>query len=536
MLMPAVPNASAGESFREQSPSIAAPTRPWLYAAAILAQFAIRLPFYATHHIQEDAYITFHSAFRWADAGVYSYNAGAHTPGVTSALYGPSVALLRLIFHAHAIAAVAVFNTIVVLAASWLLAAAFLPPGRKRFWAWMLIAASPPALLLSYCGMETALVICLIAALAFTVARIPDSPWTLVTFLIAPLVRPDAIGFSFFFLLALFGINRKRAIFATITTVAGLAIVFAIQRITTGSFLPATALAKEISNHPSHTISAIAHRLAIVYIHRSIFTPIDTKVLETFSVLFTLLAIALAWAVARSLSQKSARSTWAAVAASMLLIPAIYAVGGVLFPWYTWPCSWLSQSALVLVAALAYRRSNSRALRRTTIAALAFLWISSGALRWSVSFNDGTQLYHYRADVGRWLHNQSVPTDTLFLEPAGYIPYFAQLRTTDEVGLISPEILDYKRRFPADWWFQFVSQQQPTWLVERADMRHYETYQHQQLSPAQIAWFTQHYQLVREFHYDPAQYAQSPWQLRILEHGSHADFLVYRLRPQSPAQ
>jgi len=524
MLMPAVPNASVPTSFREPIPR-------WLCAAAVLAQFAIRLPFYATHHIQEDAYITFRSAFRWADAGDYSYNAGAHTSGVTSALYGPIVATLRLIFHSHAIAAVTVFNTIVVLAAAWLIAAAFLPPGRKRFWAWTLIAVSPPALLLSYCGMETALVICLIGALAFTVARVPENPLTLAAFLVAPLIRPDAIGFSFFFLVALFWINRKRALFATAATLTGLALMFIIQRLTTGSFLPATAMAKEISNHPSHSLSEIAHRLALVYIHRSIFTPVDTKVLEPFSALFTLVAIALAWAAFRSLPRNSnIRAAWTAIAAGMLLIPAIYAVGGVLFPWYTWPSSWLAICALVLVAVLGYSRNSPTALRWTSVAAIAFLWISFAILRWSVSFNDGTQLSHYRADVGRWLHQQAAPADTLFLEPAGYIPYFAQLPTTDEVGIVSPEILDYKKQFPNDWWFQFVSQEQPTWLVDRADMRHYETYQHQQLSPDQIAWFAQHYELVREFHYDPAQYAPPGLKLRLLEHGSHADFLVYHLR------
>jgi hypothetical protein len=527
MLMPAVPNASAPESFRERDSRSASSGPGWLYAIAAVAQFALRLPFYATHHIQEDAYITFRSAFRWADAGDYSYNAGAHTPGVTSALYGPIVALLRLIFHSHAIAAVFAMNTTLVLAAAWMLAAAFLPAGRRRFWACTLIAASPPALLLSYCGMETALVICLIGALAFTVTRMPESPLTLLPFFLAPLVRPDAIGFSFFFLIALFRINRKRAVFATAATLAGLGIMFAIQRLTTGSFLPATALAKEISNHPSHSFSAIAHRLALVYLHRSIFTPVDTKVLEPFSILITIIAIALAWAVFSSLPQRrKVRVAWIAISACMLVIPGVYALGGVLFPWYTWPCAWLAQCALALLAALWYNRGR----RSITIAVLAVIWIGFGILRWSVSFNDGTQLYHYRADVGRWLHQQAAPSDTLFLEPAGIIPFFAELRTTDEVGIVSPEILNYKQRFPNDWWFEFVSQKQPTWLVERADMRHYETYQHQQLSPEQIAWFTQHYELVREFHYDPAQYASAAWQRRILEHGTHADFLVYRLR------
>jgi hypothetical protein len=512
----------------------------WAYTAAILVQFAIRLPFYATHHIQEDAYITFRSAFRWADSGDYSFNPGVHIPAVTSALYGPMVALLRLIFHSHAIAAVLALDTAILLAGAWMLAAAFLPSGCKRFWAWALMAASPPGLLLSYCGMETALVVCLLGALAFTVARLPDSPLTLIVFLLAPLVRPDAIGFSVFFLLALAVTHRFRALLASVATLAGLGLLLGVQRLTTGSFFPATMYAKEISYHPSHAMDAFAQRLALVYIHRSIFTPVDTKVLEPFSFLFTILAFVLAWVVWRALPRENLpgnalRPAWAAVAGCMLVVPAIYAWGGVLFPWYTWPCSWLAMCALALVAALGYNRSNSRFIRWTTIVAVALLWTTLAALRWSVSLNDGTQLYHYRADVGRWLHQQANPSDTLFLEPAGYIPYFANLPTTDEVGLASPEILDFKQRYPDDWWFEFVQQRQPVWLVERADMRHYETYQHQHLTPPQISWFNQHYALVRAFHYDPAQYMHSAWELRMLQHGTHADFLMYRRRESSVA-
>ena len=41
--------------------------------------------------------------------------------------------------------------------------------------------------------------------------------------------------------------------------------------------------------------------------------------------------------------------------------------------------------------------------------------------------------------------------DTLFLEPAGYIPFYAGIKTFDEVGLASPEILRFKERDPNDW-------------------------------------------------------------------------------------
>lgn len=45
-----------------------------------------------------------------------------------------------------------------------------------------------------------------------------------------------------------------------------------------------------------------------------------------------------------------------------------------------------------------------------------------------------------RKQIGLWLKEHAKPTDTVFLEPLGYIGYYSQLKTYDHPGLSSVEV------------------------------------------------------------------------------------------------
>ena len=118
-------------------------------------------------------------------------------------------------------------------------------------------------------------------------------------------------------------------------------------------------------------------------------------------------------------------------------------------------------------------------------------------------------------DIGRYLAI-SHPGDTLFLEPAGQIPFFPGLFTDDEVGLVSPRVIAYHRQFPHDWWPHFVEDNQPTFIVERSPMLTGWTYHGYRLNPAERTWFTEHYCAMKCFHYDPTTYFNSPFLNQVL--------------------
>jgi hypothetical protein len=93
-------------------PSLSRTTFWGLFLALVL----VRVPYFLTHHNQEDAYIAFRTAFNLADHGVYE-----HAPGATSLLFGFLEAGLRLIFGGWAIGAILIASTIMVVGAAWLL-------------------------------------------------------------------------------------------------------------------------------------------------------------------------------------------------------------------------------------------------------------------------------------------------------------------------------------------------------------------------------------------------------------------------------
>jgi hypothetical protein len=77
-----------------------------------------------------------------------------------------------------------------------------------------------------------------------------------------------------------------------------------------------------------------------------------------------------------------------------------------------------------------------------------------------------------RGAIGVWLHEQArSPSETVFLEPLGYIGFFSNLRMLDYPGLASPEVVAARRRavskaYPGSW-PELIRDLRPDWLVLR---------------------------------------------------------------------
>lgn len=95
------------------------------------------------------------------------------------------------------------------------------------------------------------------------------------------------------------------------------------------------------------------------------------------------------------------------------------------------------------------------------------------------------------------------------------------------MGLISPLVVRYRTRYGGAWYMNFLRQERPTWLVERAYMTRHLTMDGVQLSSTDARWFDSHYALARRFHYAPANYLHPGLLLRLMKHGTHDDYYVY---------
>ncbi len=515
---PVLPN----EQIDNQRSSITA--LHWVIGIALLL---LRVPYILIHHIQEDAFITLRTARHLAENGQLSYNLGQHFPATTSLLYPVGLAVLDRLFGEHALLWAQLLGSAAVIAGSFFAVRVVARTEAERVALWVLLASWPVSLIVSYTGMETPfLLLAMGLAIDGMQARAPRWQFPSAIALML-LIRPDAIAYALVFCAAMLLLARRRGLVGLGAMAASLAVVALGYKWVSGSYLPTTMRAKLQAYHPSHAPGAMMARVYELFLHHSYLLPVSTTYLDRLSPLFlAAFVLCLLIAVRRAASVQE-RVIVGAVALLAVAVPLAYAWGGVLFDWYLYPANWL---AVIVLLAGAARLVECIGRPRTVLAFAALAWIAFAGVQWARSLAASTQDYHYRGDIGRYLHGVARPGDTLFLEPAGYIPYYSGLVTADEVGLVSRDVSSFIARHPGHWWIDYVEARQPDWIVERQSFAHFETFDGQQLSPPEQQWFTEHYKLVRRTHYEPSVYHASPLLRPILRMGPMPDYLIYHRR------
>jgi hypothetical protein len=445
-------------------------------------------------------------------------------------LYPLLVAALRLLFGRWTIYSVQLVDSCFVIVAACLTSRAFSQDIRVVRLLWIAAATSTMALYIGYCGMETSLLLLDIAVLIYGL-RFPTkkTAFWMAMFLL-PLIRPDAIAFGVIFAVAMWLFSPRSSLLGLLSMASGAVTLLAANFLVGGEAITATMRAKEIAYHPSHSPAAILHQAANIFLYANCFLiPVSMRPwIGKGPELVLGFALFFALAILLARRQRTALVLLGSILAAVILVPAAYALGGVFFPWYAYPSNWLAQFVVALVVVQFVFSSPRRWLRRTAAAAFSIVWLGLFLSQLVHSVRGGTEEFHYRGDVGRFLAQISGGKGTLFLEPAGYIGFYSGLRTQDEVGLVSPGIFDYMRRYPNDWWFEYVQQQRPDYLVQRESFDNFVTYQGYHLTPLQQVWFQQHYVLLRHFHYQPAIYYRSKLLKTLLRDPVFStEYLVY---------
>jgi len=503
--------------------------RYWILVIGI-ALVLFRIPFFLTNHFQEDAFITWRCAINLADTGYYSYNPPYRDCATTSHGYAFLVTLVRLLFGSYFIPLVLFLNTALFVAGTYFISVILANNPRIRVPLWILVSLTPVGLLISYSGMETSLLIFVLGWVLSGFAKDRPPVHTFIAIALLPWVRPAAIGFGCILVLA-FSLKQKRIQYiAAASLVTGIISLAIFNYLYFGSVLNQTIIAKEIAYHPSRAIGAIATRLWHVFVAGILFVPLRTKYLERLYPLFNIFVIVLLlyYSVKKRLDFERCLHVYC-LSAFALVVPLAYVYGGVIFPWYLWP-SKISAYFIVLMVYLDLANSGGTRFNWPCFGGAIVFIFALAAVQLMISFNWGTQEYLYRASVGRYIRYHSAKTDTIFLEPAGYIPFFSERRTYDEVGLGTPEITKFMRQYTEKWWIRFVQEKRPTFLIQRSHILNFRTYQGYQLNKKESRWFQENYELVKEFHYDPANYYKNEILLRILNLGSACSYYIFKLR------
>ncbi|HEY9138831.1 MAG TPA: hypothetical protein VIM67_11205 [Terriglobus sp.] len=480
----------------------------------------VRVPYYATHHVQEDAYITFRSAFHLADHGQFSYNLGTHTPGVTSMLYGPIVALLRVLFRGYAIIAVQIFGTAMQTLGALLLAKSLFTDTKRQKILFVLAGLLPISLMLSYTGMETPILTMVVCWSMYMVRTGTPTWWCLLPIYLLPMVRPDSVSYGLLLACLIFSMSRIKGIAAAVVTGAGALTVLIFNKIVSGEYITNTMRAKEIIYSPSHKIGIILERTWLTFVRGSFGALIWTPMFARVGIVTILLAILCAVVIVRRQRGAPVQRLFLFMIAAGLIIPFCYDVGGVLFPWYLWVPSWLLLCICCYPLA-EYLATPGLRWRRHAIALTCICLLVLDAGQWVFSFSKGLEEYRYRAGVGLDLKSIAHPGDTLFLESAGYIPFFSELYTDDNVGLGSRRMLDYAAKYGYYYMYHFVQECKPTFIVNVPGKPRWDR------DAVMQQWLASHYHIAKHYHYDPANYVHSPLLLRLLKDTTVFDYDVW---------
>jgi hypothetical protein len=180
-------------------------------------------------------------------------------------------------------------------------------------------------------------------------------------------------------------------------------------------------------------------------------------------------------------------------ALSFALICAVfYLIHVDLFPWYMPPAAMIAYFVFAGVLETLLRRLRVRwpalllgaaALTFTSSLLLASAW----QLRLQQRIIEGQ-----RRAIGEWLRaHRTSPTDTVFLEPLGYIGYYSDLKMYDYPGLSSPEVVAARRKYGENR-LVLVAALEPIWVVQRPG-------ELGSPDPRLNQWFLSHYEPVKIF-------------------------------------
>ena len=500
--------------------------------------------FFFTGFILEDSFIVFRSAFHLADYGVFSYNLDEVNPGTTSKIFGLICAFFRKIFDDYAIVSIILFNSFVSFLSSLLIfisiknlfGAQILADRENLFFLIVFIFLNPSISLIGIVGLEFSILVFFMSMVLLGISK--NYTLLLISSLFIPLIRIEMIGFililsfSYFYFL-----NFKNSFVVLISGFLGVFLNGFLNKKYDGTFFPGPAVSKwnTLSNEGAFTFERIINDVYFWFFSddRSFFLGVYSKFIpKIIYIAFALIIIFLVFYNLRflffnkfNLIKTNNKIYLLTVSTSVILLPLSYVVGGHVWEWYLYPYSFLSYVLLTIFLI------NIKKIKRYRIALMSIV-IFITLFQFAVLKNIGFQENSYRSVVGKdiYLMSEDKLNDTLFLEPSGYIPYYAKIKTYDTVGLSSPEIHRYRKMYKNKrWWLDFIEEIKPTFLLDRSDI--YGGYSHDgeySLTPSEVKWFKENYIQVKEYKYHDYVKKYSGSLESYYKLGNHAPYFLYK--------
>lgn len=471
---------------------------------AVVFTVLVKLLFLLTHHIQEDAFITWRVAQNLLDYGVIGFNGETKISASTTHLYVFVSYVFNLIFgKENFIYPLLIFNSLLFTIGSYFLSKLILENPVHQAIFIFLFGILPPSIKISILGMEYGILFFLEMALLYFGFK-QNKIWAQILFPILILfTRIDTVIFLGIVFLVDIIWNKKIRWFYILGGILGVAVLMSFNWFYFGELVNNTIVAKSETYAKNMSLALQWKYFLMNYgnFWGMLKLPGDFNPFTILVLFFELLAFLYI------VSKRESKN---------LFIWIIFLFGWIkqlifisqrsYFDWYYWVPQILL-FAVILVFVL-----EQKTYKFWWIFLLFIFYILPMAAFQTVhSIATGNGEWNYRRSIGLFLKDyEKDKNQYILLEPAGYIPYFSGLKAIDEVGLVDKEIQTEIKKDKANYWKNTVEKRKPKYLLAPKNL----------FEGKDGGFYQENYQLLKEFRIKNHLNSEN----KILEK-------IYRLKP-----
>lgn len=471
---------------------------------AVIFTVLIKLPFLLTHHIQEDAFITWRVAQNLLDYGVIGFNGDTKISASTTHLYVFVSYFFNLLFGKELfIYPLLIFNSILFTVGSYFLAKTILKNNIHQVLFIFLFGVLPPSVKISILGMEYGILFFLEMSLLYF-GFFKNKIWAQILFpILIMFTRIDTVIFlGIVFLVDLFW-NKKIKWYYVLGGALAVLTCISFNWLYFHELVNNTIVAKSVAYEDQFSTQ---RKISLFFENMGNFwgmlkLPTTINPFTIIILLFELLCFIYI------LRKKEARN---------FFVIAIFAFGWVkqsiflsqrsYFDWYYWvPQILLFVPVLVFIIEQKTKKGwwLTALIIFYILPMLAFQTIHSiatGNGEWNYRRNIGLFLKQYEKDKNQWI----------FLEPAGFVPYFSGLKTIDEVGLVDKGVQEEILIDRKNYKLNTIENRKPKYILSYKDLA----------SDKDAVYYQNQYKLLKEFRIENSLHSDNKWLEKI-----------YRLKP-----
>ncbi|MFC6268616.1 hypothetical protein [Frigoriflavimonas asaccharolytica] len=487
---------------------------------AIVFTVLFKLLFLLTHHIQEDAFITWRVAQNLLDYGVIGFNGDTKISASTTHLYVFVSWFFNLLFgKENFIYPLLIFNSVLFTIGSYFLSKLLLKNPIQQAIFIFLFGVLPPSIKISILGMEYGILFFLYMSLLYFGFH-QRKNWALIVFPILILFcRLDTVIFlGIVFLIDVIW-HRKINWVYVLGGILANSVLLSFNYFYFNEFVNNTIVAKQLTYEGHFTAAQNWEYFLQNYgnFWGMLKLPGDFNLFTVIVLLFELIA----FIIVIKVKENRNYFLW------IIFIfgwskQMIFISQKSLFDWYYW-----IPQILLFVPILVFILEINKKKYLWLSLLIVFYILPMLAFQTVHSIATGNGEWNYRRNIGLFLNEyEKDKNQFIFLEPAGYVPYFSQLKTIDEVGLVDKELQTEIKKDRKNYKLNVAKNRKPKYILAYKNLFEAENSE----------FYKSHYQLIKEFRIKNSLSSEYP----ILEKMYHlkpsgTDYNLYeRIKIQEP--